>query len=47
MYGIAPDAKADELTPDSTAVPAKKPMKKRAGAVAGKKTVAKKAAKKS
>ena len=47
MYGIASDTKTDELTPDATETkaPAKKTMKKRAGAIAGKKTVAKKAAK--
>ena len=46
MYGIASDSKPEELTPDAAPAPAaKKPMKKRAGAIAGKKTVAKKAAK--
>lgn len=44
MYGIEGDAKTDDLTPDPAPV-AKKSMKKRAGAIAGKKTVAKKAAK--
>ena len=43
MYGVESDGKTDDLTPDSAPV-AKKPMKKRAGAIAGKKTVAKKAA---
>jgi hypothetical protein len=46
MYGIAGDAKTEDLTPDApAAAPSKRPMKKRAGAVGGKKTVAKKAAK--